>query len=1330
MNSTSFSLSEYGSKAFPPPIPHRLESLRGPGDSNVVVRGFLLHGPHLGTSPSTMTQNLLPLLQAGVTCFVCMQQELPSVMTAQATQTRSTYGSNNVVTARPYIREAQALIDAPGSSLPNSGSPLSFVHCPIPPTGPGILDDESAAKLCTDLIAYMRAGELLYLHCSDGNGRSGTIACLLAGIAFNIGPVEAMSLMQKSRNDRGGSQGPCPETHEQRMQVHRLLSDAGFRSRVNAASPKKPETQRNESNAALHSVLLKIRGIVAKKGIASLVYLRRYAIKLGHAAIVESGGQAPPPPSPIDTGAGVFLPRRAFDKFCADSQWFLTPDESTALFSSAVSISNSNHHHRDMVEVAPFFKLVRGPLSARRAASVHAAFARLGGDLLGSVNVDAIAKAFSATLHPDVKANRRTSAEVTSEFLDTFGMQVRTEVKGSGVGARALGLPTTRSVSAQEFEDYYADLSGAITDDSYFDLVVFGCFPTAANHLLSAASQSHNKAYPHITASVGAASQADKRESIFLVAPPEKQFGGTLTFNGESRHSGRMRIQNAGTNQVAESGTLTATRPNTLGTISGGGGGGFSSGLRQVTDSGYSYVDRVTIESSLKALHARLVRVGPFAMSYLGAMFRRHDNDRDGLIDLFEFRAALKDTVIACASPNTGGGASSASVEHPLTVSDADSDAVFASAIQAFAPETANSQRPVIPLEKFHQCLRGPLSKSRRAAVLSLFTQLDRDASGCIPIGHLMQSFRAEGHPAVHAGKATVPSIYRQFQDSFGEAFKYEDSAGAAGARFDPGAAGEAYKGYGDGTVRLPFFESWNEGISSLVGGGPSTNGEPFPSDTGSDNDFNLVAFSVWQAARASSNALSGGSNGPAFDARAMLQKSDDTESGILSSMQKLGSASRAGGQANVSSTAFEIGAGPGTRVGIARQQHVAAQQQQLSGVAGSSLVIPPSARGGMAAAQPPQPPPSPSPAPYAAQAAQMIANRSTPNNSRFFSDELGVVTGGSGTNVGMRGGSRQSTTASQSSSSSAMMDPELDSAIRMGRSILQRRGFRGGFQLLRSIELASGAVNGGKQQQQQQQAPLGSAYLPIPQKMMVGIIRDSGLGLSNQQLDTVASRFSTPKAFLDALFPQLSPTRMDIVRRAFDAVCKQASAQNAIIDGSPALSVLQLSYLSARHPEVKSGKRSEEDVLREFLATFSGPTIVDGEGDNAIVTFDGFCTYYTIVSFFVIEDATFTTQLFDTWSLFSMPSTEGAAGLAYNLYGSGYDGLEGTGRRHSPKKEAEQRSSVSDALGQGPGYSRAMHLRGPGQDHPPSSAYQGGFGVENKRDFSAKRPGWGIERF
>ena len=32
----------YARKAFPPPMPHKLENLRGPGFSNIVIRGFLL----------------------------------------------------------------------------------------------------------------------------------------------------------------------------------------------------------------------------------------------------------------------------------------------------------------------------------------------------------------------------------------------------------------------------------------------------------------------------------------------------------------------------------------------------------------------------------------------------------------------------------------------------------------------------------------------------------------------------------------------------------------------------------------------------------------------------------------------------------------------------------------------------------------------------------------------------------------------------------------------------------------------------------------------------------------------------------------------------------------------------------------------------------------------------------------------------------------------------------------------------------------------------------------------------------------------------------------
>jgi protein-tyrosine phosphatase len=36
-----------------------------------------------------------------------------------------------------------------------------------------------------DILAYCAAGEYVYLHCSDGNGRSGTVAAAIRLRAFN-----------------------------------------------------------------------------------------------------------------------------------------------------------------------------------------------------------------------------------------------------------------------------------------------------------------------------------------------------------------------------------------------------------------------------------------------------------------------------------------------------------------------------------------------------------------------------------------------------------------------------------------------------------------------------------------------------------------------------------------------------------------------------------------------------------------------------------------------------------------------------------------------------------------------------------------------------------------------------------------------------------------------------------------------------------------------------------------------------------------------------------------------------------------------------------------
>jgi len=152
---------------WPPPVPHRLESLRGPGDSSWLLRGFLLLGAHPGATAREAREALRPLLAAGVSSFCCLQLELVSSLTAGAAQARSTYGASNVVTALPFFAEAQLLAAQAGAAAPVEPARLTFLHWPVPAAGAGTLPDADARRLCLDLLAHMRAGELVYLHCSE-----------------------------------------------------------------------------------------------------------------------------------------------------------------------------------------------------------------------------------------------------------------------------------------------------------------------------------------------------------------------------------------------------------------------------------------------------------------------------------------------------------------------------------------------------------------------------------------------------------------------------------------------------------------------------------------------------------------------------------------------------------------------------------------------------------------------------------------------------------------------------------------------------------------------------------------------------------------------------------------------------------------------------------------------------------------------------------------------------------------------------------------------------------------------------------------------------------
>ena len=89
--------------AFPPALPRKHDTLRGPGYSNIVIPGFLLHGP----LPEGAAQ-LEPLVREGVTTFVCVQGELSTTGTRPAALREA----GHVVMVRPYLAHAQAVADA------------------------------------------------------------------------------------------------------------------------------------------------------------------------------------------------------------------------------------------------------------------------------------------------------------------------------------------------------------------------------------------------------------------------------------------------------------------------------------------------------------------------------------------------------------------------------------------------------------------------------------------------------------------------------------------------------------------------------------------------------------------------------------------------------------------------------------------------------------------------------------------------------------------------------------------------------------------------------------------------------------------------------------------------------------------------------------------------------------------------------------------------------------------------------------------------------------------------------------------------------------------
>jgi len=101
---------------------------------------------------------------------------------------------------------------------------VDFLHLKIDDgrTAPDAAIDSLAIDCCERLLR----GEVMYIHCWGGHGRTGTLISLILSKLYGLNAEEAMQYTQASHDARVYPQGvPSPHTSPQRAQVRRMLAD-------------------------------------------------------------------------------------------------------------------------------------------------------------------------------------------------------------------------------------------------------------------------------------------------------------------------------------------------------------------------------------------------------------------------------------------------------------------------------------------------------------------------------------------------------------------------------------------------------------------------------------------------------------------------------------------------------------------------------------------------------------------------------------------------------------------------------------------------------------------------------------------------------------------------------------------------------------------------------------------------------------------------------------------------------------------------------------------------------------------------------------------------
>ncbi len=125
---------------------------------------------------------------------------------------------------------------------------------------------------------------------------------------------------------------------------------------------------------------------------------------------------------------------------------------------------------------------------------------------------------------------------------------------------------------------------------------------------------------------------------------------------------------------------------------------------------------------------------------------------------------------------------------------------------------------------------------------------------------------------------------------------------------------------------------------------------------------------------------------------------------------------------------------------------------------------------------------------------------------------------------------------------------------------------------------------------------------------------------------------------FIRVVVGPMNQFRTQMVVKAYKKIDYNGDGQLDITD-------IKGKYNASKHPDVKSGKKTEDEILKEFLETFEmHHNVMHGTKSDGIVTLDEFIEYYTNISANIDNDAYFDLMMTNAWNIDGKNGTDNMA--------------------------------------------------------------------------------------